>query len=44
MSITVGSKLPPATLLQIGGNGPETIALTDKLADRKVWTRLSASL
>ena len=36
MSIIVGSKLPPATLLQIGGNGPEPIALTDKLADRKV--------
>ena len=36
MSITVGSTLPPATLLKIGGNGPETIALTDKLVDRKV--------
>ncbi|MBZ4023628.1 peroxiredoxin [Rhodobacter sp. TJ_12] len=36
MSITVGSALPGATLLQMGPDGPEPVALGAKLAGRKV--------
>jgi cytochrome c peroxidase len=36
MSITVGDKLPGATLLQMGANGPEAVSLGDKMAGRKV--------
>ena len=35
MSITVGDKLPGATLLQLGAEGPEAVSLGDKLAGRK---------
>jgi len=36
MTISVGDKLPGATLLRIGDNGPEAVALQDRLAGRKV--------
>ncbi|MES2665225.1 MAG: peroxiredoxin [Pseudomonadota bacterium] len=36
MTISVGSALPEATLLQIGDKGPEGIALSGKLKGRKV--------
>lgn len=36
MSISVGSNLPDATLLQMGENGPEGVSLAAKLKDRKV--------
>lgn len=36
MSISAGDKLPGATLVQFGENGPEQVALQDKLAGRKV--------
>ncbi|MCB6179531.1 peroxiredoxin [Rhodobacter sp. Har01] len=36
MTISVGSKLPEATLLAMGANGPEAVALGPKLAGRKV--------
>ena len=36
MTISVGSALPEATLLQIGANGPEGIILSSKLKGRKV--------
>lgn len=36
MAITVGDKLPGATFLVIGANGPEAVHLGDKLAGRKV--------
>ena len=36
MTISVGSTLPEATLLQMGANGPEGIALSTKLKGRKV--------
>jgi peroxiredoxin len=36
MTITTGDMLPNATLLQMGDEGPEQIALADKLTDRKV--------
>lgn len=36
MTISEGSKLPEATLLQIGGEGPETVALGERLKGRKV--------
>ncbi|MFD2175605.1 peroxiredoxin [Rhodobacter lacus] len=36
MSITVGDKLPGATLLKLGESGPETVDLGAKLAGRKV--------
>lgn len=36
MTITTGQTLPDATLLQIGADGPETVALADKLKGRKV--------
>ncbi len=36
MTISVGSTLPDATLLQIGANGPEGINLSSKLKGRKV--------
>ena len=36
MTISVGGKLPAATLYQIGANGPEGVALAEKLAGRKV--------
>ncbi len=36
MSITVGDRLPGATLLQMGENGPETVDLAARLGGRKV--------
>jgi len=36
MTISVGNRLPEATLLKIGEDGPESVALSDKLAGRKV--------
>ena len=36
MTISKGDKLPDATLLQMGENGPEEVALSDRLAGRKV--------
>ena len=36
MTISVGSKLPAATLQQFGANGPEAVDLAAKLAGRKV--------
>lgn len=36
MTISVGDKLPGATLLQIGAKGPETVDLAARLAGRKV--------
>ncbi|MBR2655447.1 MAG: peroxiredoxin [Loktanella sp.] len=36
MTIKTGDTLPEATFLQMGDNGPEPVALADKLKDRKV--------
>lgn len=36
MTISAGDKLPGATLLRMGANGPESVSLGDKLAGRKV--------
>ncbi len=36
MTISKGDKLPDATLLQMGADGPEEVALSDKTAGRKV--------
>lgn len=36
MTITTGDKLPDATLLRMGSDGPEEVALSDKLNGRKV--------
>jgi peroxiredoxin len=36
MTIAEGSKLPDATLLQMGDNGPEGVSIADKLRGRKV--------
>ena len=36
MAIDVGDKLPAAELLRIGDNGPETVAMPDYVAGRKV--------
>ena len=36
MTISTGDKLPQATLMQLGADGPETVALTDKTNGRKV--------
>ncbi len=36
MTISVGSQLPEATLLQMGTNGPEGVSMADKLKGRKV--------
>ncbi|EDM70599.1 antioxidant, AhpC/Tsa family, putative [Roseobacter sp. AzwK-3b] len=36
MTISKGDKLPDATLLQMGENGPESVTLSDKTAGRKV--------
>jgi peroxiredoxin len=36
MTISVGSKLPAATVQQFGANGPEAVDLAAKLAGRKV--------
>ncbi|MES2915083.1 MAG: peroxiredoxin [Pseudomonadota bacterium] len=36
MTIAEGTKLPDATLLRIGENGPEGVSLAAKLNDRKV--------
>ncbi|MEO3413504.1 peroxiredoxin [Roseovarius sp. CAU 1744] len=36
MSISTGDKLPQATLMQIGAEGPETVSLDDKTNGRKV--------
>ncbi|GHC55585.1 peroxiredoxin [Neogemmobacter tilapiae] len=36
MTISVGDKLPGANLLRMGENGPEAVALADRLAGKKV--------
>ncbi|MFZ1468641.1 MAG: peroxiredoxin [Paracoccaceae bacterium] len=36
MTISVGARLPAATLYRMGANGPEGVALADKLNGRKV--------
>ncbi|WP_109465648.1 peroxiredoxin [Albibacillus kandeliae] len=36
MTITVGDTLPDATLVQLGGSGPEPVAIADKVKGRKV--------
>ena len=36
MSISTGDKLPEATLMQMGAEGPEAVSLADKTAGRKV--------
>ncbi len=36
MAISTGETLPDATLVKIGENGPETVALADKTKGRKV--------
>lgn len=36
MAITVGAKLPEATLLAMGANGPEQVPLAQRLKGRKV--------
>lgn len=36
MTISVGGKLPEATLVEMGANGPETFSLSSRLAGRKV--------
>ena len=36
MSISAGDKLPQATLMQMGAEGPEAVALEDKIKGRKV--------
>ncbi len=36
MTIAVGDKLPDATLLRIGADGPEAVSMSEKLAGRKV--------
>ncbi len=36
MSISTGDKLPDATLLRMGADGPEQVELADKLAGRKM--------
>lgn len=36
MTISEGSKLPEATLTQMGENGPEAVHLADKAAGRKI--------
>ncbi len=36
MTISKGDKLPEATLVKMGENGPEEVALADRLAGRKV--------
>ena len=36
MTISAGDKIPAATLLTMGANGPESVALADRLAGRKV--------
>ena len=36
MTISVGGKLPDATLVEMGANGPKTFSLASRLAGRKV--------
>ncbi len=36
MTLSTGDRLPEVTLTQLGANGPEPVALADKLKDRKV--------
>jgi glutaredoxin/glutathione-dependent peroxiredoxin len=36
MTIQAGDRIAPATLMQLGTDGPETVALADRLAGRKV--------
>ena len=36
MSISTGDKLPQATLMQMGADGPEAVSLADKTQGRKV--------
>ncbi len=36
MTISTGDKLPDATLIRMGDNGPEEVRLADRLKGRKV--------
>ena len=36
MTISTGDRLPAATLIRLGDNGPEEVRLADRLKDRKV--------
>jgi len=36
MTLSTGATLPDATLMQMGAEGPEAVALAGKLKDRKV--------
>ncbi|MGR3433600.1 MAG: peroxiredoxin [Shimia sp.] len=36
MTLSVGDRLPAADLIHIGADGPETVALADRIAGRKV--------
>jgi len=36
MTLSTGATLPDATLMHMGAEGPEAVALSDKLKDRKV--------
>lgn len=36
MTLSTGATLPDATLMHMGADGPEAVALSDKLKDRKV--------
>ena len=36
MTISAGDTLPDATMVQLGANGPEPVAIADKVKDRKV--------
>lgn len=36
MTLSTGDKLPEATLLQLGADGPESVELSDKISGRKV--------
>jgi glutaredoxin/glutathione-dependent peroxiredoxin len=36
MTISVGGRLPEATLVEMGANGPESVSLQSRLAGRKV--------
>ena len=36
MTISKGDKLPDATLLQLGANGPEEVSLGERIKGRKV--------
>jgi len=36
MTISIGDTLPEATLIQLGAEGPEQVAIADKAKGRKV--------